>query len=411
VKKNLRLEWCTPEELADNPRNWRKHPQSQEIALKRVLAEVGWAGVVLYNERTGRLIDGHLRKKVAKKTEKMPVLVGSWSEEEEAKILLTLDPLGAMAQADADRLEALLETVHRDGPALDDLLGWIRDKFLPPRPAGDLLDPQVPIEQAAELQAKWQTAPGQLWRIESHQILCGDSTQQADVAQLWAGGGPPLRMVWTDSPYGIDYVRTKNSALKHLHKGTHVKTDIANDALSPRETHELFRRALSLAVGRAKRGASGYAAVPAGPLMVGFIQAFEAAGFSFKHHLVWVKNQFVLGRGDYHYRHEPIIYGWLENGPHYFAADRTQNTVFEFNKPASSEFHATTKPTALIAQMIANSSRPRDLVYDPFCGSGSTLIAAHQLGRVGYGIDISPGCIAITLERLSMLGLKPQRVK
>ena len=362
MKKNLRLEWRTPEELADNPGNWRKHPQAQAIALKRVLAEVGWAGVVLYNERSGRLIDGHLRKKIAKKTEQMPVLVGYWSQEEEAKILLTLDPLGAMAQADADRLEALLETVHRDGPALDDLLGWIGDRFLPPRPAGELLDPHVPIEQAAELQAKWQTAPGQLWRIESHQILCGDSTQQAEVAQLWAGGGPPLRMVWTDSPYGIDYVRTKNSALKHLHKGTHVKTDIANDALSPRETHELFRRAMSLAVGRAKPGASGYAAVPAGPLMVGFIQAFEAAGFSFKHHLVWVKNQFVLGRSDYHYRHEPIIYGWVPSGAHYFAADRTQDTVFEFDKPASSEFHATTKPTPLIAQMIANSSRANELV-------------------------------------------------
>src|SRR5262249_4405243 len=116
-------------------------------------------------------------------------------------------------------------------------------------------------------------------------------------------------------------------------------------------------------------------------------------------------------RSDYHYRHEPIIYGWREDGPHYFAADRTQDTVFEFDKPARSEFVATTKPTALIAQMIANSSRPRELVYDPFCGSGSTLIAAHQLGRVGYGIDISPGCVAIALERLSMLGLKPQQVK
>jgi DNA modification methylase len=108
---------------------------------------------------------------------------------------------------------------------------------------------------------------------------------------------------------------------------------------------------------------------------------------------------------------EPIIYGWLENGPHYFVKDRTQDSVFEFDKPVSSDLHATTKPVALIAQMISNSSRPKEIVYDPFCGSGSTLIAAHQLGRVGYGVDISPGCVAITLERLALLGLEPKLVK
>ena len=218
-------------------------------------------------------------------------------------------------------------------------------------------------------------------------------------------------MIWTDPPYGIDYVKTKNQALKHLHKGTRVKTDIANDSLSPEQTHQLFRAALALATRWAKRGAACYAAVPAGPLLVGFIQAFVAAGFSFKHHLVWIKQQMVLGRSDYHYRHEPILYGWLENGAHYFTEDRTQTTVFEINKPVTSEFHPTTKPVELIARMIANSSRPGELVYDPFCGSGSTLLAAHQLGRIGYGVDVSPGYVAVTLERLSLLGLKPALMK
>jgi hypothetical protein len=302
MANELRLEWRTPGELADNPLNWRKHPQVQTIALQRMRAEVGWAGAVLYNERTGRLIDGHLRKKIAKKGEKLPVLVGSWSEEDEAKILASLDSIGAMAETDVERLIALLDAVRRDSPALDDLLGWISDKFLPPSPIGNVTDSEVPIERAAELQAKWRTARGQLWRVDSDLVLCGDSTQPAEVARLWASGSPPLRMVWTDSPYGIDYVQTKNGALRHLHKGTRVKTDIVNDALSPDETHELFRAALSLAVKHAKVGAACYAAVPAGPLMVGFIQAFEAAGFAFRHHLVWVKDRFVLGRSDYHYR-------------------------------------------------------------------------------------------------------------
>jgi DNA modification methylase len=231
------------------------------------------------------------------------------------------------------------------------------------------------------------------------------------VALLWIENGYLVRLIWTDPPYGIDYVATKNQALRHLHKGTRVKTSIVNDSLSPKETHELFRAALSLAAERAHRGAACYASVAAGPLLAGFIQAFEAAGFSFRHHLVWVKQQMVLGRSDYHYRHEPILYGWLENGPHYFCEDRTQDTVFEINKPASSEFHPTTKPVALIARMVANSSRPGELVYDPFCGSGSTLLAAHQLGSIGYGVEIDPGYVAVALERLSVLGLNPELVK
>jgi DNA methylase len=211
--------------------------------------------------------------------------------------------------------------------------------------------------------------------------------------------------------FGINYVYTKNDALQHLHKGTRVKRNITNDSLSPAATYELFRRALTLVAKRAERGAVCYATVPAGPLLVGFIHAFQDAGFSFRHHLVWIKQQLVLGRSDYHYRHEPILYGWLDNGPHYFCEDRTQDSVFEVDKPSSSEFHPTTKPVELIARMIANSSLPGELVYDPFCGSGSTLLAAHQLGRVGYGVEIEPGYVAVTLERLSLLGLKPELVK
>jgi len=135
------------------------------------------------------------------------------------------------------------------------------------------------------------------------------------------------------------------------------------------------------------------------------------AGFRFRHSLVWVKQQFVIGMADYHYRHEPILYGWIENGPHYFTEDRGQSSVFEVDKPHVSDHHPTTKPVELIARMIANSSRPGELVYDPFCGSGSTLLAAQQLGRRGYGVEIDPGYVAVTLERLAVLGLRPELMK
>ena len=153
-----------------------------------------------------------------------------------------------------------------------------------------------------------------------------------------------------------------------------------------------------------------YATVPAGPMLPIFIAAMENGGFSYRHSLVWVKQNFVLGRADYHYRHEPILYGWLKNGPHFFTDDRTQDSVFEVDRPTVSELHPT-KPVELIARMVANSSRPGELVYDPFSGSGSTLLAAHQLGRLGYGSEIDPGYVAVTLERFSLLGLEPEVFK
>jgi len=145
--------------------------------------------------------------------------------------------------------------------------------------------------------------------------------------------------------------------------------------------------------------------------MLGFIQAFIAAGFSFRHHLVWIKRQMVLGRSDYHYRHEPILYGWLETGPHYFTDDRTQTTVFEIDKPSRSIDHPTQKPVELIARMVSNSSQSGEKVYEPFSGSGSTLLAAHQLGRIGYGCEIDPGYVAVTLERFSLLGVQPELMR
>ena len=111
---------------------------------------------------------------------------------------------------------------------------------------------------------------------------------------------------------------------------------------------------------------------------------------------------------DYHHRHEPVLYGWLPGAAHYFADDRTQDDVFEVDKPHVSDLHPTTKPVELIARMIANSSRLGELVFDPFVGAGSTILAAHQLGRIGYGVEINPGYVAVALERLAALGLEPK---
>jgi len=219
-----------------------------------------------------------------------------------------------------------------------------------------------------------------------------------------------IRLIVTDPPYGVDYAG-KNTYLNKTDRGHRIQRPIQNDKLTPEKTGAVFQAALSVAIPHCEPAASCYATVPSGPLLFHFIQAFNASGFDFRHLLVWVKHQFLIGMADYHYRHEPILYGWLPNGAHYFCDDRSQDSVFEVNKPQVSDLHPTTKPLELIARMIQNSARVGEVVYDPFAGSGTTLVAAHQLNRIGYAVEFDPRYIAVCLERLSNLGLEPSRVE
>jgi DNA modification methylase len=267
---------------------------------------------------------------------------------------------------------------------------------------------EISSDRADELALKWGTKNGQVWRVGPHLITCGDSRDAAVVARIWTPDSPRLRMIWTDPPYGVSYA-SKNRYLNESDRGNRVQKPITNDDQSD-QAPSICAASLRIAASYAKKGASCYATVPGGRLLPKFIEAFENSGFAFKNSLVWVKQQFVIGRSDYHFRHEHILYGWIDNGPHYFTQDRTQSSVFEFDKPHASEMHPTTKPVELIARMVTNSSQPGELVYDCFGGSGSTIVAAHQLGRIGYCCEIDPGYVAVELERLSMLGLHPELV-
>ncbi len=406
--QKLRLEWLEAAELQDNPHNWRLHPYTQEAALRAALQEVGWAGALLYNEQTGRLIDGHLRKQLANKGEKVPVLIGSWNAEQEAKILATFDPLAAMAQTDTQAFEELLSSVRFESSAITDMLESLAGAAAAPcllQPE-DLSEPADQVERADELWAKWRPAAGQVWAAGRHRIACGDSSTERVFAALWQNIDERASLVCCDPPYGVDY--GAKTAWMEGHGAQRKRPAIKNDALAPQELRRLFGAALKLAANYAQPGAAIYATVPSGSLLPYFIGGLEDGGFSFKHSLVWLKNSPVLGRGDYHYRHETILYGWLPNGAHYFIADRTQDSVFAIDRPPASPFHPTTKPVALMARMLMNSSRPGDLVLDPYCGSGTTLLACEQLGRRGFGLELDPRYVAVTLERLHGLGLQPE---
>jgi hypothetical protein len=209
-QRPLRLEYRSPAELAENPRNWRRHPDTQLAALSDVLAEVGWAGACLYNERTGRLIDGHARRKIALAhgCEKVPVLIGSWDEATEAKILATLDPLGALAEADTAKLEALLGEVSTGSAALQQLLETLaRDSGIAPAVAAGLTDPDAVPQPPDEA----TTQPGDVIVLGPHRLLCGDSGRAEDVDRLLDGA--PIHLVNTDPPYNVRLEPRSNNAI------------------------------------------------------------------------------------------------------------------------------------------------------------------------------------------------------
>ncbi len=395
------------DQLVPHPKNWRRHGPQQRAALKGLLSELGMVDAVIVRELPdGRLqlIDGHLRAETIK-SDLIPAIVLDVTEEEAEKILLTLDPLGAMAETDSDRARELLSTVRTDDAGVAELLASFAvlndlDNGL------GVQDPEPQADRAAEFQQKWQTAPGQLWEVGPHRLGCGDCRDQSLIQRLFHDQ-PQCRMVWTDPPYGVN-LAAKNKFLNRTDRGGRVQKPIQNDNLSPEETKALFETALKVIVPFAVAGAVSYASVPSGALLPYFIAGFEGSGFLFKHLLVWVKQHFVIGMGDYHYRHEAILYGWLENGAHYFVNSRTRNSVFEYDKPQVSEFHSTTKPVDLVAAMIGNSSRRGEIIYDPFAGSGTTLVASHQLGRRGFAVEIDPAYVALTLERMNKLGLQPR---
>ncbi len=399
-------------DLIPNPKNWRRHPKSQIAALRGLLVEIGYAAALLVRQLpNGRymIIDGHLRAETTPDAI-VPVLVLDVTEEEADKLLLTLDPLAAMAEADADRISELLKTVRTENQAVEDLFrrtaGEALWRALHP---DEIQEVDISPDRAAQLRGKWQTEPGQLWQVGPHQVICADCTHDAEVGLLWSGQRPRAREVCTDAPYGVSYSE-KNRLLNMSDRGNRIQKPITNDHLSEAETGALFRDGLIMAAKHCEQGASVYACVPGGRSLPSFIGALEAAGFAFKNTLVWVKNHFVIGMSDYHFRHELILYGWLENGAHLWTGGRSQDSVFEVDRPNASDLHPTTKPVELIAKMVRNSTMPGEVVYDPFCGSGSTLVAAHQLGRIGYGCEIDPEYVAVTLERLSLLGLNPELV-
>ena len=373
-----------PAQLTANPRNWRIHPKAQQDALAGSLDQVGWVQQVMVNRTTGNIVDGHARveQALSRGEATVPVLYVELTEAEEGLVLASLDPIGAMAGRDDEKLRQLLAEVSFDSEALAASL----DALLPSTPKAGLTDPDDVPDDADASNVK----RGDLFALGDHRLMCGDST--TDLPRLV--DGERADCVWTDPPYGVSYVGKTKDALTIQNDGP------AADAL----VLDVFAACRSAVVD----GAPFYCAGPAGPLSLNFQLAIVASGFRIHEELVWVKDVMVLGHSDYHYRHEPVFYGYAPGpgrpgrGAHEgtrWYGDHAQTSVLEFDRPKRSEEHPTMKPVALVASMIANSTPKMGIVLEPFAGSGSTIIAAEQLGRRCYAMEIDPRYVAVAIKR------------
>ena len=274
-------------------------------------------------------------------------------------------------------LAALLRELEASGRPLADLgfgdreLQQLLDSIASPPAA----------EPDALLWADPITKPGDLWQLGPHRLLCADSADEGSLKRL--AGEQTASLLWTDPPYGVDY---KGKTAQQL--------VIANDR--PDGLDPLLRRAFRAADRVLLPGAAVYVAHPAGPLAATFLAAFTETGWELRQTLVWVKDTFVLGHSDYHYQHEPILYGYKPGegrsgrGRSGWYGSDGASSIFQVPRPATSIEHPTMKPIELVAEMLANSCRRGEIVLDPFVGAGATLLAGEQTGRICYGCDIEP---------------------
>lgn len=258
----------------------------------------------------------------------------------------------------------------------------------------------VPGWEAEELEAKEddfdvelpeepKTVLGDLYEIGEHRLLCGDSTTADSYIKLM--DGEFADMVLTDPPYNVDYVGKTKEAMT-----------IENDSMSNDDFYNFlydFYTAISTVT---KKGGAIYV-WHASSEIVNFAKAMVDAGWLLKQQLIWVKNSLVMGRQDYHWRHEPCLYGWLDGGSHKWYGDRKQSTVIEWDRPLRNGEHPTMKPVGLFAYQIQNSSKAGDIIIDAFGGSGTTMVASHQLGRRCYTLELDPKYCDVIVKRMIKL--------
>jgi DNA modification methylase len=391
-------------QIRPSPSNWRTHPKEQADALRGLLAELGFAGAVLVRELLdGSLeaIDGHLRLETMG-DRPVPVLVTDLDESEAKKLLATFDPLGAMAGADTEKLDALLREVHTDNDAVAALLAstaagagfdWGALDTPEPGTGGDEFDP------TPEPDGPTRTQTADLWVIGGkHRLFVGDCTVPGNVSRLFGDATPDC--VLTDPPYCSGGFQEAGRSVGSIGTDAKIVREIANDRLSTRGYMALIKSAI------------GATAIPLAyvftdwRMWVNLFDVMESSGFGVRNMIVWDKGSPGMGVG-WRTQHELVMFA--SRATVKFDNHKAQGNVISASRTGNPD-HPTQKPLELLAAILKVTDVAQS-VYDPFLGSGGTLVAAHRLGRMCYGCEIDPHYADVVLRRAEAEGLSCEKLK
>lgn len=391
-----RVERRAVSDLKPDPKNARTHSDAQVKQIVRSIEEWGWTNAILVDEENS-VLAGHGRLLAAQKMgiDEVPVIIATgWSHEQKRAYILADNQLALNAGWDQDILR--LELAELGDADFDiDLTGFDPVDVLSILSAGT--DGQTDPDEIPEPPADPVTQEGDVWILGNHRLRCGDSTDPDAVADALGGAVPHLMV--TDPPYGVEYDaewRGKDG----LNGNGGAKGKVLNDDRADwREAWDLFPGDVCY-VWHASIWAHSVA------------ESLIASDFAVRSQIIWNKNQIAIGRGNYHWKHEPAWYAVRHKKTAHWEGDRKQSTVWDIDKPRKSETgHSTQKPIECMRRPILNNSKAGQAVYDPFLGSGTTLIACEMEGRHCRGLELNPAYCDVIVKRWEdFTGLKAERI-
>lgn len=357
---------------------YENNPRNNDGAVEYVANSIKEFGfkVPIVLDKNNVIVAGHTRYKAAKllKITEIPCIIANDLSDDQVKAFRLIDNKAAeLASWDIDLLNIELENIKDIDMELFNF------------EISNILDNVVDDEYEVELPEDPKTKSGNIYKLGNHYLMCGDSTNASDVKKLM--NNQLADLIVTDPPYNVNYEGKTDDNLK-----------IMNDNMEDNQFYSFLEAAFINLYNSVKDGGSIYV-FHADTEGLNFRKAMMSSGFKLAECLVWVKNAFVMGRQDYHWKHEPVLYGWKPGASHYFINDRSQSTVLEFDKPIRNEEHPTMKPIDLIAYLINNSSKKDEIVLDLFGGSGTTMIACEQTNRKAFIMELDPRYCDVIIDR------------
>ena len=364
--------------------NARTHSPEQVKKLRASLREFGFVNPVII-DRDYNVIAGHGRIMAAKEeglTEVPCVYADHLTEAQKKAYILADNRMALDAGWDEEMLRVEIESLREMD--FDPMLAGFDEKELEALFAGDGGDAKDDdFDLSAALEKASFVEPGDVWTVGRHRLMCGDATKAEDVETLM--GGERANLIVTDPPYGVSFKSSSGLTIQ-------------NDSMKNEEFYEFLLSAFRAMAAVLEKGGAAYV-FHADTEGLNFRRAFIDAGFHLAGCCIWVKDSLVLGRSDYQWQHEPILYGFLQNGKHPWYSDRKQTTIWNYAKPKRNENHPTSKPLDLLGYPICNSSQENAIVIDTFGGSGSTMMACEQTGRICRMMELDPKYASVILRR------------